>query len=252
MRCYTLFFLALFFMLLGEAHSAAERELISPFPSTQAGLSIPNAHALDTQNGLILRGMRPRTKNEILELRKLGVSDVLVFRATHADDTSTQEEMSQLVNSGINSKHLFFIPFPWKEMKNDSITYCLQTLAALRLMHEIAQDKSRSLFFHCTVGEDRTGYLAALYRIFFHQWSFERAWKEEMCAHGYADGNPEKPAFVTKTIHKNITPLFHGMLSLVSSGKLSSVSLDDSVCYEKELLSPLPAFKRAFNTCKTP
>ena len=50
--------------------------LESPFPSTVSGITIQNTHTVGFNN--ILRGMNPLGK--VQELRKAGVTDVLIFK----------------------------------------------------------------------------------------------------------------------------------------------------------------------------
>ncbi|MCB0347744.1 MAG: tyrosine-protein phosphatase [Bdellovibrionales bacterium] len=204
--------------------------LVSPFPSEVVDLNIPNSHIVEGKTpGYIVRGMRPRTDTDLDELLQIGITDILIFKNSTIEDDSTEKEISQLVEKGIKRKHIQVIPFQWKDIDSFE-TACLQTIDALNIMKSVSKKKSSNLFFHCTVGEDRTGYLAAMYKILFQKMSFTKAWNDEMCENGYADGNPRKPKTVVAEIHKNITPVFQKMLHKIKYGYISADNLDKSEC----------------------
>ncbi len=224
--------------------------LVSPFPSQVEGLNIPNSHIVEgATSGALVRGMRPRTEQDFDELLQIGITDVLIFKNSTLADLSTEEEITALTNKGIKKNHITVIPFQWKDITSFE-TACLQTIEALQIMKTISESKSKNLFFHCTVGEDRTGYLAALYKILFQKMSFSRAWNDEMCENGYADGNPRKPKFVVEEIHKNISPVFQKMLHKIRYGYISANNLDKSECsFDPERSSTYRPIKK-FNKCK--
>lgn len=203
--------------------------LVSPFPSEVEGLNIPNSHIIEESKGTLIRGMRPRTEKDISELLELGVTDVLIFKNSNATDKSTEEEITALEKAGISRKNIRVIPFKWKGIESFE-SACLQTLEALNYMREVAKDKNRKLFFHCTVGEDRTGYLAGMYEILYKEKTFTKVWKNQMCENGYADGNPRKPKEVVAEVHKNVTDLFQKMNHKINHGYLSATNLDPIEC----------------------
>ena len=89
-------------------------------------------------------------------------------------------------------------------------------------MKEIDADPKRKLFFHCTIGEDRTGYLSALWSLINNQdnnesnvHKLENVFEEDMCGNGYGSGNPNKPDFVVDHIRDELTVLFHKMSYLI-------------------------------------
>ena len=225
--------------------------LVSPFPSTVENLNIPNSHIIESEKGTLVRGMRPRTEKDISELINIGITDILIFKDSPLDDKSTENEMTMLSQNGMSRKSIRVIPFKWKEIESFE-TACLQTIQALKLMREIAQDKNRNLFFHCTVGEDRTGYLSAMYKILFQDLDFEKAWNDEMCENGYANGNPRKPKFVAHEVHKNVSVIYQKMIHKIRHGYLSAENLDESECSFDPQRSDWFKIDKRFMSCKKP
>ncbi len=224
--------------------------LVSPFPSEVENLNIPNSHIVEDENGSLIRGMRPRTYQDISELLNIGITDVIIFKDSRLKDNSTEEEITMLEKAGMKRNRISVIPFKWKEAESFE-TACLQTIEALKIMREIAVSKDRNLFFHCTVGEDRTGYLSALYRILYQGIDPVDAWENEMCENGYAEGNPQKPAEVVTEVHKNVSVIYQKMLHKIRWGYLSGKNLDKTECsFDPERSSKFQLSKK-FSKCKT-
>ncbi len=199
--------------------------LVSLLLSTQAlalveGLSIPNAFVVD-RAGTVLRGKEPRGKVD--ELPRVGVTDVIIFKNQVRDEVD--REVSDLSALGLRAHP---IPFRWKEFPSYEEA-CAQTVEALNLMERIARSGGR-VFIHCTAGEDRTGMLAGLYRMVHERINRERAFREEMCARGYSDGNPQKPAVVTSAIQRELTPLFLALAQKVESGEWAPGRIQKKSC----------------------
>lgn len=187
--------------------------LESPFESTVAGITIGNAHEVTAG---VLRGSEPAKK--VGELKDFGVDEVIIFKSQ--TKTEVDDELAALKTLAIKSHH---IPFKWKGLESPQVA-CEQLVQALQIIRR-AQRANRTVFFHCTVGEDRTGMLAGLLSMEANGLSTEAAWKDEMCAHGYADGNPQKPWHVASAIHKELTPLFFALAAKIEAGeKLSKAS----------------------------
>ncbi len=199
--------------------------LSSNIPSTVDGVTIPNVHRISKSGG-IYRGMEPREK--IQEIIDLGITDILTFKKQ--TKTEVDEQRSAFIAKGYDPKRLHHIEFPWKDIEKNPRKACLQTMKALRLIRQIKKDKNRSLYFHCTVGEDRTGYLAGIYRMAFRAWSTDGAFYKEMCKRGYSDGNPVKPEKVVNEIEEGLSKLFFTMAYRIGKGEIFYYNLSDSVC----------------------
>lgn len=203
-------------------HPRGSGGLSSPFDSSAEGVSTPNAHWVDGAM-TVLRGMEPRTPEEFAELKAAGIARVLIFKNVTGKDDVAKE----IAGWALPSKDVLHVPFAWKDLPGFQAP-CEQTVQALRFIQASAKAKKK-VFFHCTVGEDRTGYLAALHAMLFEGASERAAFDQDMCEHGYAEGNPQKPGFVTGKLEEGLTPLYRSMAFLVATKKLTT-ALDASVC----------------------
>ena len=235
--------------LVFSSFAFAKTDLVSPFRSTVPGLDIPNSHFVDKTEGLIVRGMRPRTLGDAKQLKEIGITHVLIFRDAPKNDESVAEERALFKKVGIPEQNVSVIPFPWKDIKGfDGV--CRQTVQALKIMKGIAQKKGEGLFFHCTVGEDRTGYLAGLYHVVLHGAEPTQVWRDEMCENGYADGDPKKPKDVAKAVHMNLSVLFQKMLYKMKGGFLSAQKLDEKECGFDPQFAKEFASSASFSKCE--
>jgi hypothetical protein len=227
-----------FFLLSCAGKAPPEAFLVSPFPSSVAGTRVSNVHLIDSVKGKVFRGMRLRDKEDVLNLKThLGMTDVLIFRAA-SKGVGVEDEIAMLQELGYERSRITQIPFEWKETPSFQLV-CEQSLQALELMRAAVLDASKSLYVHCTVGEDRTGYIAALYKMAYLGKNEDEVFRDDMCAHGYADGNKQKPKEVNELIHANITHTFVKMSYLLRTQPESFKALDRKLC-EKDpsTLSP--------------
>lgn len=183
--------------------------LSSVAQATVNGLTIGNAHQVD-KAGNVFRGKEP--KKLVSELAHFGITDVIIFK----NDTKGEvvEEIAELKSLGINPHH---IPFRWKDYPSMQEA-CEQTVDALNRIHKVKQVNGK-VFFHCTAGEDRTGMLAGLYKMLEERAARDVVFKNEMCARGFSDGNPNKPYNVTGAIQKELTPLFMALSEKIAKGE---------------------------------
>jgi hypothetical protein len=188
--------------------------------------------------------MRIRDKEDALNLQKvIGMTDVLIFRAA-SQGVGVDDELKILSDLGLPKANVTHIPFEWKKFASFQEA-CEQSLQALRLMRSSVTTAGRSLYLHCTVGEDRTGYIAALYNMIYLGWSEDRAFGEEMCARGYAHGNPTKPLEVSEIIHSAMTPVFLKMSHLARTEPKRMKAYDATLCASDPLETP-SAFAKSF------
>jgi hypothetical protein len=219
----------LFLAALIASHSAkADSRDALDFPSAIKGLSIPNASFVnDTQT--IIRGAAP-VGGKVIELKKMGVTDVVIFK--NQTGKEVDKEQADLQKAEINT---YPIAFLWKDVSNDQAA-CEQTIAALKVLVEVQESQDRKAYFHCTAGQDRAGYLAGLYRLLTEQVSQEEVIQQELCANGYSEGNPNKPADVVREVNENLSPLFLTMASMIADGEISAGHLDPIVCRNLQLV----------------
>jgi len=209
---------------LAHANTGGNGGLSSPFASTVPGIDIPNAHAVGT-SGNLFRGMAPRSEQDFTQLVHAGIGAVLVFKNQTGNGTDVQDEIDKLVGLGLASSRVENIPFPYKDLPNytDPCTQVVDALAFIK--KNLAANKKT--YFHCTVGEDRTGLLAAVERLTTEaNLDATTAWDSEMCERGYGAGNPLKPTFVTGALEQGLKPLYRKLAYLVAKGR----TLDASVC----------------------
>ena len=170
-----------------------------------------------------MRGMEPRTDEQFDELRAVGIERVLIFK----NSTNNHPVSEEIDHWNLPEADLLHVPFRWKDHGGFQDP-CEQTVVALGFIRE-SEETSRPVFYHCTVGEDRTGYLAALYAMLYYGADPRTAFAEDMCERGYSRGNPQKPYYVTGKLSGEMTPLYRSMAYLVSQGILDS-ELDPEVC----------------------
>ncbi len=223
--------------------------LYSPFPSqieADTGISIPNARYVDGDKR-VLRSMRPwiedpNNRGEMIvadhyldQIKNAGVTDVLIFKTTEPDRDDITMQKDAMVAKGMDAAKIKSIPFPWKGF-TDFKEVCKMSLEALRLLKEVKDNPEKKLLLHCTVGEDRTGYLAALFALLNEEALRENPskvkeiFKEEACRGGYAAGNATKPERVVESINEALTPLFTKMAFKIQRGYLSWNRLSDRQC----------------------
>lgn len=129
---------------------------------------LTNLHELEPG---LLRGARP-TEAGIRRLAAMGVKTIVNFEGPIMHKYVEQEK--RLATSlGIR-----FIHMPMAVVRPPK-------LDQVQAFHRIAQDPTnRPLYFHCKLGEDRTGTMAYTYRVSVQKWPPEKAW-EEMKANGF-------------------------------------------------------------------
>ncbi len=187
-------------LLLTYFTFSAHAGLQSPFSSSIPKLSIPNSSYVGSTS--IIRGQTPRDKAEYEELKNLNVKHVIIFKNQTRNEVD--QEIGILTSHKIKFTH---IDFPWKDI-GDFKPECEKALLALKIL-KANLEKNSTTFFHCTVGEDRTGLLAGLILQTFQKNSNVKIiYQTEMCQKGYEAGDPQKLVSVAKTVRDNLNPVF--------------------------------------------
>jgi hypothetical protein len=145
----------------------------------------------------LIRG--PELKKQISDLDDMGIKHVVIIK--NQIKTEVDEEKLALGLLKISYDHF---SLQWRG--DDLKASCHSILAALSVLNKLAAKETKT-YLHCTAGEDRTGLVAALWQVSQGRLTDE-AWSKEMCAKGYAEGNPGKPQNVVDNIHQHLTPLY--------------------------------------------
>lgn len=195
----------------------------SPFCSSveleSRAVSLRNMHEILNLSGApVYRGGSPQTSADIHDLTDLGVEKVLVIKNFYNEKSKNQ--LRRLYTDNGYRGELVFLPLHWQADKKKGFDFVESCKLAMRALKHIKETRS-PLFFHCTVGEDRTGFLSGLLRLHYDRWSVQEAFEREMCARGYEAGNPRKAKEekVVRSIRENLTPLFLQVATLLSQGK---------------------------------
>lgn len=209
-------------LLLSLLAPVADAGMKSSMPSTYEETGIPNSHLLSEH---VIRGMAPRNKKDLQRLLDLGVEKFLMFKIDTNGDVA--KEIETLLSMGIAEQNMLQLDFPWKDI-TDYNSVCEMTVDALNMI-KTAESKKQKIYFHCTVGEDRTGYLAGLYKIYRgDNETRKEIFDGELCDKGYEAGNPEKIFSVAKKVRDSLTPAFMGMADLIE--KNAGKKLTKSMC----------------------
>ncbi len=214
-------------IIIASIASTAWAAFESPFESSIEALTIPNSHYV--QSELVIRGQTPRNLDEYQQLKDLGVTKVLIFKNETKNEVQT--EIQILNKLKIKSKH---IEFPWKEITQFA-PVCENAKQALKWI-KANQELNETTFFHCTVGEDRTGLLAGLFLLSSDtSLSVKNVYKNELCAKGYEAGDPNKNANVAKTVRENLTPVFLKMAYLLKKAHNDANAINCSYDFDSDL-----------------
>ena len=142
--------------------STAHRSIAERLPG------VPGVENFARMNARLYRGAQP-TEEGFRRLREMGIKTVIDFRSNHS--TRKQVEAAGLVPVEIPLRADFEAVPP--------------TEAEVRRFFEVVLDPARQpVYIHCAFGKDRTGTMAALYRMEVDGWTPEEA-IEEMEAFGY-------------------------------------------------------------------
>ena len=245
--------------------AVADAHLTSPFPSKVKNLCIPNAGYVDrvdyseyskhkdkgtTPDYYIYRSMAPHNEEMVKKVIDFGIKKVIIFKTQKKTEVS--DEIVLLQNKGLKKSDITHIEFPYRDI-HDFKKACNQTIDALKILQDSKNKKIKTLF-HCTVGEDRTGYLSGLFRLLNEKYKYpQEIFRTEMCYNGFGAGNPDKPFDkVVLPIRETLTPLFIKMAYLIRTKKLTVDNINNSVCNKdpKYVLTKVPGYNRKLYECK--
>ncbi len=192
-------------------------------------------------NPRVYRGRAPKP-NEYKKLIKKGITTVIIFK--NQNHSEVDDEIAVLEKLGMAPEKIYHIPLPWKDIPSETQA-CEQVIQALVIISEVDASAQDKVFFHCTVGEDRTGLLAGLSTQLLGLHDQRNSYLKEMCNKGYASGNPHKPAEVSASVERYLTPLYLKISSLIASGQLTRANLKPEVCKSLPMLNT----ESHFSTC---
>ncbi len=195
-----------------------------------------NTHSVFDNNGRVWRGMAPLSQADVQSLADHGVNEVLIFRNDVPGETGVSDEIKLLRNEPRIQK-IHHLPFPWKDIQSFQEA-CEVSVKGLRVVLESERTKGSHLFFHCTVGEDRTGFLASLSQILLKKKNPELSFQEDMCQKGFSWGNPKKPEYVAQIVYDHVGLLYAKMRVLIESQKITPNKLSLDICQKDPLLDP--------------
>lgn len=201
----------------------------SIYISTVPEIRIPNTHIVDANDAtgaIILRGKQPESDADFSDLAKYGVNEFLIFKNDVKGEVEI--EKAKLRQIGIKDKNIHNMKFRWKKIKSFKEA-CTQTIEAFAILQNASKNGTK-LYFHCTMGEDRTGYLAGLYILLSRGLNPKSVFYNEMCKHGYSSGNPHKPDDVVDILDSELTPIYVKMAYKINKGFITPDKLDKSVC----------------------
>ena len=115
---------------------------------------VPNLHQVDRN---VFRSAQPDAQGFKILAAQYGVRTIVSLRAFNADEPLTRGLALQLVRYRIH---------PWHIEREDVV-------GALRSLR--AASEKAPVLLHCQHGADRTGLIAALYRILYQGWSKDAA-----------------------------------------------------------------------------
>ncbi len=213
--------------------------LADGFSSRIPGVDLANIAFLPGTSNRVIRSGAPPSLVKVKELTDLKITHVLIFK--NELKTEVHDEIGWWKSVGLLPANIHHVPFRWKGIVGHEQEACAQVVESLKFIHDAVQStnqKSRVLF-HCSIGEDRTGLLAGLYRLLIGSSKNARdAFKNELCLYGYEHGDALKSDLVVQTIRNELTPLYLGIADLIAAKKLTVANLSTSVCSD---LKPVPA-----------
>jgi Tyrosine phosphatase family len=123
-------------------------------------LDVPEVERLFLVEPNFYRSAQPTLEGFKALVARKGLRAVVNLRATRSDDALTQGLGLRLFHFGMPAWHIERV----------------DVAAALRMLR--SETRSGPALLHCTLGADRTGLVAALYRMLYHGWNKQEALAE--------------------------------------------------------------------------
>jgi protein tyrosine/serine phosphatase len=131
-------------------------------------VSMPGLPSLHKVSDALYRGAQP-TPGGFVNLKTMGIKTVVNLRSMHSDE-------DEIEAAGMPGK------FDYLHIKIN--TFRPKEEHVVRFLQVMGDPERHPVFVHCKHGADRTGTMAAFYRIVFEDWSKQEA-LEEMTKGGY-------------------------------------------------------------------
>lgn len=182
---------------------------------------------LENGEPFIFRGSQPFKDSHYEQLKKLNIKNVIIFKVEK--DQEVMSEKLKLVQFGIEPQHIYHVPMKWKDF-SDYTEACEWTKKALMILARSYQNHERT-YFHCTAGQDRTGYLDGLFHLLIHpELSFNEVFRQRLCQYGYSAAEPKKPTSISKAIDQEMTIYFEKMAYQIEILNRRGQSIDQLNC----------------------
>jgi len=160
---------------------------------------------LENGEPFIFRGSQPFKDSHYEQLKKMKIQNVIIFKIEK--DQEVLNEKIKLVQFGIEPQNIYHIPMKWKDF-SDYTEACEWTKKALMILVRSYQNRERT-YFHCTAGQDRTGYLDGLFQLWLNpQVPLNDVFQKRLCQFGYAGAEPKKPKAISNAIDQELTIYF--------------------------------------------
>ncbi len=154
---------------------------------------LTNLHSFGTG---LYRGARPGSLAALTDLQKMGVKTVIdlqggdLLNPNYSWIVSRIEpgESAQAIaaeNDAVTKLGMNFINIPLDSLDPVTPQEGQQIAALLKVIND---PQNQPVFVHCEHGKDRTGLVVALYRVFYQNWSAQKA-HDEMVALGHGTLN---------------------------------------------------------------
>ena len=108
-------------------------------------------------------------------LKSIGIQTILNLRNPKIEPAIVHKEEELSVRAGLNFENQIISEVTEIEQGQSPIPSDEQLVSALKF---ISNPMNQPVYIHCFHGKDRTGLVAALYRVYYQNWTPVRAYKE--------------------------------------------------------------------------